>query len=302
MTVTTASIVDRVVALLDVEDDGGDVFTGTRGDLGLPRVFGGQVLAQALMAAARTVPADRPAHSLHAYFLRGGDPLHPVRYAVERVRDGRRLSSRAVRAFQGGATLATVTVSFADTAGALAHQRPAPVTVPVEQVPSLTQISQEWGGLGPYWAGFDLIEVRVDPRRFEPGDRPDLTQWTDHVWQRVPVPLPDDPPLHQALLVYASDVMQLAAAMVPHGLPVGREEMEGVMWDAVSLDHALWFHRPVRMDDWLLFEQCSPVGAAGRALTRAEVFTATGELVASVVQEGLVPDPGESVTSPSNTS
>jgi acyl-CoA thioesterase II len=295
VTVDTDSIVDRVRTLLDPEEAGVDVFVGARGELGLPRIFGGQVLAQALMAAARTVPDARPAHSLHGYFLRGGDPRHPVTYAVERIRDGRRLASRTVSAYQGEVTLATAMISFADTTGTINHQRPAPVTVPVETVPSLAFVSEAWGGLGPSWAGFDLLDVRVDPREAVPGVDRDLPQWTDHVWYRIPARLPDDPVLHQALLLYASDVMQLAAALVPHGMPVGREELDGVVWDGVSLDHALWWHRPARADEWLLFEQCSPIAATGRALTRAEVFTATGDLVATVVQEGLIADPGQPV-------
>ena len=287
-------LTDRVLAMLELTPIGSDAFVGARVAMGLPRVFGGQVLAQALVAAGRTVP-EKTAHSLHAYFLRAGDPGEPIRYDVQRVRDGRRLSCRTVTAHQHGRSIATVTMSFAATSGGVAHQIPAPASIPAPQVPTLAESASAWGGLGPAWGGFDALEIRVDPRRvgvdsagrtpttMEPGAS------TDQLWQRVPFRLPAEPLLHQAFLVYASDVTILAAALVPHGVPVGCEEVGGrLLWDGVSVDHAIWFHGPVRADEWMLFDQLSPVAADGRAFTRAEVFTADGRMMASVAQEGLI--------------
>jgi acyl-CoA thioesterase-2 len=167
MTIATESTVDSVrelVELLDPADTGGDVFLGARGRLNLTHLFGGQVLAQGLMAAARTVTA-KTAHSLHAYFLRAGDPSLPVEYRVQRLRDGRRFAGRTVSAEQRGTMIATMTVSFADTSGGVAHQRPAPAAVPVEQVPTLADAAQAWGGLGPSWIGFAHEGLIYDPDR-----------------------------------------------------------------------------------------------------------------------------------------
>ncbi len=286
-------LAERVLGMLVLEPSGADSFIGARVTMGLPRVFGGQVLAQALVAAGHTV-ADKTAHSLHAYFLRAGDPGEPIGYDVQRVRDGRRLSCRTVTAHQHGKAIATVTMSFAATAGGVTHQIPAPPSIPALEVPTLEDSAASWGGLGPAWGGFDALEIRIDPLRIDPvPSRPTMTlapgTSTDQVWQRVPFPLPEDPLLHQAFLVYASDVTILAAALVPHGVPVGCEGSGGrLLWDGVSVDHAIWFHGSVRADEWMLFEQLSPAAADGRAFTRAEVFTAGGTMVASVAQEGLI--------------
>ncbi len=295
---TVPSIVDSMRALIELSPAPGDAWVGDPGALGLPRIFGGHVLAQSLLVAARTVPAARSAHSLHAYFLRAGDPARPITYRVKALRDGRRLSVREVTADQGAAPIAVATLSFADTDGIITHQRRPPVAVPAVDLPTLAEATQRWGGLSPAWLGFDLLEMRVEPRQATVHD--DIPQWTDHVWQRVPEALGEDPVLHQALLVYASDVVQLAAALVPHGIALGREVVDGLLWDGVSLDHAIWFPRPARADEWLLFEQVSPVAAAGRAYTRTEVFTTAGELVASIAQEGLVFDPVEETADPSH--
>jgi acyl-CoA thioesterase II len=278
---------DRLVALMRPTATGLDTFRGERGELNLPRIFGGEVLGQGLMAAAATVDPAKTAHSLHAYFLRAGQPDEPVTYRVTRLRDGRRFAVRSITADQHGSVLATMTASFADTAGGVTHQRRPPAAPAPDQLATLTEASEAWGGLGPSWYGFDPMEIRLDPRQVRPGEG-DLEAWTDRVWQRMARPLPDDPVLHQALLVYASDILQLASALVPHGLPLGREEVSPDGFDGVSLDHAVWFHRPVRVDEWLLFEQCSPVAGGGRAFTRAEIFSPDGDLVASVAQEGLI--------------
>ena len=257
----------------------------------LPRLFGGQVLAQALVAAAHTVDPVKSPHSLHGYFLRAGDVNTPIDYVVDRVRDGRRLSARSVTAVQAGKPIATVLTSFAQTSGGITHALEAPAAPRPDDLPTLSEAAAAWGGLSPFW-GLDGLDVRVDPRRVEP--RSDgfasPTDSVDYIWQRVAEPLPDDPLLHRAMLLYMSDVMLLAAALVPHGVALGQDDIEGRPWDGMSLDHAIWFHHPVRADDWLLFAQSSPFAASGRALSRAEVFDLNGRMVASTVQEGLIID------------
>ncbi|MET3807731.1 acyl-CoA thioesterase-2 [Nakamurella sp. UYEF19] len=297
---STSTIIDgpalttSILGLLDPELIAADRFLGARGQMTLPRVFGGLVLGQALVSAGRTVPPEsgKVAHSLHAYFLRAGDPDLPIEYQVERVRDGRRLSCRTVTASQNGRSIATVMASFAATTGGVTHQIEPPESTPAPQVPTLAESARRWGGLGPAWGGFESLEIRVDPQQVDrsiTAGRVEATSSTDQVWQRVPCPLPEDQLIHRAFLAYASDVMILAAALVPHGVPVGCEEVGGrLLWDGVSVDHAIWFHTPVHADEWMLFVQQSPAAADGRAFTRAEVFAADGTLVASVAQEGLI--------------
>lgn len=268
-----------VLGALDLAAAGEDAFTAAPfTEVGMDRSFGGQLLAQALVAAAGTVPAPVPAHSLHAYFLRAGDPRKETRFEVSRLRDGRRFHSRSVAVLQDGRLLATMTASFAGPAAGLVHQDPAPQSPPPESLPTLEQWAEANGGLSDYWFTMRTVETRVVPA--PPSGR-------SLAWHRMAGPLPDDPLLHQALLVYLSDVTTLSAALVPHGMPLGVEEVDGVRWDGVSLDHAVWFHRPVRADDWLLFAQHAPVAAGGRALIRADVHSADGTLAASLTQEGL---------------
>lgn len=275
--------------MLDLAASGPDCFIGTSIAMALPRVFGGQVLAQGLVAAAQTVDDGKTAHSLHAYFLRAGDPDEPIEYRVDRVRDGRQLSCRAVSALQHGRAIATILCSFAATSDGVTHQRRVPSTASAAALPTLIEATAQWGGLSPEWSGFNALEIRVQPRHVDPtSEVEDPGAVFDHIWQRVPYRLPDDAVLHQAMLVYASDICQLAAALVPHGVPIGIEKVGDHRWDGVSVDHVVWFHRPCRADEWLLFEQCAPSAGAGRALTRSDVFTADGVLVASIAQEGLI--------------
>ncbi|HEV7205202.1 MAG TPA: acyl-CoA thioesterase domain-containing protein [Jatrophihabitans sp.] len=267
---------DAVLAALDLDERGAARFRGDSIVMGMPRVFGGQVLAQALVAAGRTVATAATAHSLHAYFLRAGDPYRPIDFDVTHVRDGRRLSVRAVTARQGERVLATMTASFAAAATGVSHQvEPPPLTDP-EALPTLAEYAAGFGGLSEAWSGLAAIDCRIDP------------SIDNHVWLRLAGERPvEDVLLQQALLVYLSDVTTLAAALVQHGIPLGIETLDDRTWDGVSLDHAVWFHRPTRADDWLLFAQSSPSAADGRAFTRAEVFDRSGSFVASVAQEGL---------------
>ena len=271
--------VGAVLQTLDLAPAGRDAFVGASMRMGLPRVFGGQLLAQSLLAGARTVRPDARAHSLHLYFLRAGEPDRPIEFHVERVRDGRRFAVRAVRAVQDGRVLTTMTASFlaggtvADAAPE--HQVVAPESQRAADLPTLAAYADAWGGLSEVWSFLAAVDCRVDP------DRDGLA------WMRLKERVPDEPLLHQALLAYLSDVTTMAAVMAPHGLPMGIEEADGRAWDGVSLDHVIWFHRDARVDDWLLFAQVSPSSSGGRGLARADVYTAAGTLAASLAQEGL---------------
>jgi acyl-CoA thioesterase-2 len=297
-----------VPAVLRLDPAGDDCFVGRPALLGLPRVFGGQLLAQGLLAAARTVPDGRDAHSLHAYFLSGGHPGRPITYRVDRTRDGGRMSCRTVTASQDGRTVAELMCSFVMASGGVSHQRRRPAGPEPDEVPTLADALEPWGGMGQSWSGFDGVEIRTRPEEIDSrmAATKDPGAISQQVWQRVPGRMPDDQILHQAMLVYTSDVTQLAASLVPHGIPLGVDVLPGRYWDGVSVDHAIWFHRPARADEWLLFVQCSPSAGAGRAFTRAEVYTADGSLVASVAQEGVIrdlpgPEPAPPATDPSTS-
>ena len=271
--------VGSVLQALDLRAGGADTFTGSSLRMGLPRAFGGQLLAQSLVAAGRTVGPDAVVHSLHLYFVRPGDLDVPIEFRVERVRDGRRLAVRSIRATQQGRLVTAMVASFvtgtADPLGGPEHQDPAPATTDPGGLPTLAEFVEPFGGLSEVWACLAAVDCRVDP------GAPGL------VWLRMNEAVPADPLLHQALLAYLSDVTIMAAPMAPHGMPIGIERLDGQAWDGVSLDHAIWFHRPARADEWLLFKQDSPSSAGGRGLARADVYAADGRLAASLVQEGL---------------
>jgi acyl-CoA thioesterase-2 len=298
----TTSVADLLRAF-ELDELGPDHFRADCVAMNLPHLFGGQVLAQSLIAAARSVPAGKSAHSLHAYFLRAGDPREPIEFVVDQVRDGRRLSCRSVSARQRGKPIASVMTSFAAALGSDAadssapkasgvrHQIPAPAAPGPYDVPSLHEAAEAWGGLGPGWRGFEAIELRLDPRLVTPNGQPRAEDSAEFIWQRSAETLPDDPLLHQAVLVYMSDIMLLAAALVPHGVAIGQENLGSRPWDGVSLDHAIWFHQPVLADQWLLFSQRSNVAGSGRAHNSAEIFSEHGQLIASTAQEGLLFDP-----------
>ncbi|GAA0965485.1 acyl-CoA thioesterase [Actinocorallia libanotica] len=268
-----------VLSALDLAETGPDAYIAPAfHGIDAPRSYGGQLLAQGLVAAARTVPGAVPAHSLHAYFLRGGDPRKDTAFAVRRLRDGRRLCSRAVEIRQDERVLATMTVSFAAPAGGLSHQAGAPRVAPPEELPTLVEWSSGHGADPEHLWDMPTVETRVAS---------DMPPHGSAAWHRMAGAVGDEPALHQALLVYLSDVTTLAGVLVPHGMPLGVEVADGQVWDAVSLDHAVWFHRAARADDWLLFLQDSPVAEGGRGLVRADVFDRGGLLVASIAQEGL---------------
>ena len=275
----------KLVDLLDLAPVGDDHFQGDSEDLGFPNVFGGQVLGQALMAASRTVE-DRLCHSLHAYFLRPGNHSMPIDYEVQRVRDGGSFSVRRVIARQGGKEILTGSMSFQVAEQGLEHQ----LKMPAAPDPDTVTSEQEWGRLLAPQVAESMresmtrerpIEIRpVDPvNPLKPEKRPPHKQ----SWFRAQGTLPDDPVLHRCLLTYASDFQFLGTSLNPHGVTFMSKNMQ-----VASLDHAIWFHRDFRMDEWLLYDKDSPSASAGRGFNRGNFFNQSGSLVASTTQEALI--------------
>jgi acyl-CoA thioesterase II len=277
---------DQVLTLLDLEQIEVDIFRG-RSPEGerRQRVFGGQVAGQALVAAGRTVPEDRPVHSLHAYFIRPGDPTIPLIYLVERVRDGRSFTTRRVTTIQHGKTIFTLSASFHRDEPGVEHAEPMPDVPPPDAVPpTLERMEKLFGPSVRKWYGDQPIDIRhIGPLSFEAARDPSLRTTRNMVWLRADGNLPDDPLLHVCLMTYASDMTLLDSVLIAHGLSWADGHTSGA-----SLDHAMWFHGPFRADRWLLYAQDSPVARGSRGLARGEVYTSDGDLVVSVVQEGLV--------------
>ena len=276
---------DRLVDLLNLEQIELDIFRGRSPDDRRQRVFGGQVAGQALVAAGRTVPADRPVHSLHAYFIRPGDPAVPLVYIVDRVRDGRSFTTRRVSAIQHGKTIFTLSASFHRDEPGLVHAAPMPSVPPPESVMTVAERLEKLTGepAHEFFANSPIDLRVVGPLTYEAQLDPSLRADRNLVWLRADGDLPDDSLLHVCLMTYASDMTLLDTVLLRHGLSWADGHTRGA-----SLDHAMWFHRPFRADRWLLYAQDSPVAAGARGLARGEVFTAEGELVVSVVQEGLI--------------
>lgn len=280
------SALDNLLSILDLEPLEENLFRGRSPQQGWQRVYGGQVLGQALVAAVRTVPAERIAHSLHAYFLLGGDPSRPIIYNVERVRDGRSFTTRRVTAIQHGRPMFVMSASFQVEEKSLDHQDTMPEAPPPEELPSESELKVEMLAQLPenmksYWERERPIEMRpVDVSRYFAREKRVPEQL---IWMRASGRLPDALPLHQCVLAYATDFTLLDTALIAHGK---------LMFDAdiqlASLDHALWLHRPFRADDWLLYAQDSPSSHGARGFCRGKVFTRQGMLVASVAQEGLM--------------
>ncbi|MDR2013169.1 MAG: acyl-CoA thioesterase II [Rhodanobacter sp.] len=278
--------VEELISLLQLEQLEDNLFRGASRDIGTRSVFGGQVLGQALSAAQQTVAHDRSAHSLHAYFLRAGDIEKPIIYLVERARDGGSFSSRHVIAVQHGQPIFHCISSFQVDEPGVEHQSPMPVVpkpndiepsgpLPADELAQLPPKLQRW------FARFGLFEFRhVYPRdELNPPKRPPFQQ----VWFRLTQRIGDDPALHRALLAYASDFRLIGTALFPHGISYFHHNVQ-----VTSLDHALWFHRPFRIDEWLLYSCDSPTAQAARGLARGMVYTQDGRLVASTAQEGLM--------------
>jgi acyl-CoA thioesterase-2 len=282
---TAARLVDELVALMQLEPLGGDRFLAQSEDIGTPAVFGGQVLGQSLAAASLTVGADRPVHSMHAYFLLPGEHA-PIEYSVDRVRDGRSFTTRHVVARQQERIIFEMSASFQTVDEGVDHQLAMPaVEGPEGLVSELDQRLALGDRLPERWRIKGLEPHGIEYRRVEPDDllTPIARPSESAIWMRAIAPLPDDPVVHRALLAYASDHGLLRAAMLPHGLSF----MSGQVRPA-SLDHAMWFHRDFRMDDWLLYVLDSPSASGARGLCRGSLFTRDGRLVASTAQEGML--------------
>jgi acyl-CoA thioesterase II len=278
--------VNDLLELLDLEPIEFNIYRGRSRDIGSGRVFGGQVLAQALVAARRTVDEDRLAHSLHGYFILPGDLNVPIVYFVDRLRDGKSFTTRRVTAIQHGHAIFNMSASFHRDESGLEHQAPMPAVPPPESLAPELELIREMADRIPATLRSVLTQDRpldfrpvetVDP--FEPRPRPP----SRHIWMRAIGTMPDDVLSHQAVLAYASDYGLLGTALLPHGRSFREPQMQ-----AATLDHAIWFHRRFRIDEWLLYALDSPASAGARGFTRGTVFTREGRLVASFAQEGLI--------------
>ncbi|MGL4301346.1 MAG: acyl-CoA thioesterase [Sphingomonas sp.] len=283
---TPAQLAQNLVDLLDIEETDTDLYRGIRGQDGFGRVFGGQVIAQALQAAQRSTEAPRAAHSLHAYFMRPGAEDHPILYRVVRDFDGKSFSTRRVIATQRGVPILNLACSLQIPERGLMHQDPMPDVPPPEGLTNdhdlrLAMIDRIPERFRANFLRPRMVEIRpVSPR-----------SWLDPVkqapfqnsWFRVVAPIPDDPALHRAVLAYASDMSLLGTATLPHGVNWLTHKLQ-----SASLDHALWLHEDFRADDWLLYACDSPWAGHARGFNRGKIFTRGGRLVASVAQEGLI--------------
>jgi acyl-CoA thioesterase-2 len=279
--------VDELLDLLDLEPLEVDLFRGRQPETSLQRVFGGQVAAQALRAACNTVDEPLRVHSLHSYFLRPGDPSVPIVYDIERIRDGRSFATRRAEARQHGKPIFYLTASFQVPEEGFEHQDAMPDVPPPEACPTIADLfrtmvteedaqrwEREWSALDVRYAGDSrpggaLVDPAVPARA--------------RIWLKVSAPVPDDPVLHTCALTYASDLTLLGVSLVPHGLLVTSPRIL-----SASLDHSMWFHRPVRADEWMLYDQHSPSASGARGFSIGGVYALDGRLVASVAQEGLV--------------
>jgi acyl-CoA thioesterase II len=279
-------VLRELVELLALERLEQNLFRGQSQDLGWGNVFGGQVLGQALSAAQQTVPAGRSVHSLHGYFLRTGDAKKPIVYDVDCIRDGKSFTTRRVKAIQGGRAIFSMSASFQVEEEGFEHQAEMPVVPPPEDLESEQELAQRFAERIPEAFRERALRPRpIDIRPVDPQDpfHPARRAPFRAVWYRTVDPLPDDPSLHQFLLAYASDFNCLGTAMEPHGVSWLTRGMQ-----VASLDHAMWFHRPMRMDEWVLYAIDSPSASGARGIGRGQFFMRDGRLVASTVQEGLI--------------
>lgn len=282
-----SSAMQGLISILDLETLERNLFRGRSPQTGWQRVFGGQVIAQALVAANRTVDADRHVHSLHCYFMRPGDPAVPIIYEVDRIRDGKSFTTRRVVAIQHGQAIFSLSASFQIDEPGLEHQIEMPQDLPrPETLTSAKELIESFIDSVPesvraYWE-------RERPIEFKPVS---LAHYTSreklppkqHIWIRTTGPVPDNRPLQAAVLAYLSDMTLLDTSLFAHGRAVFDEDLQ-----VASLDHAMWFHRPNALDDWLLYTQDSPNTSGGRGFTRGSIYASDGTLVASMAQEGLI--------------
>lgn len=281
MTTSVASL----GSILDLSEAGDGAWIGHGDGVALPQLYGGQLVAQSIMAAGHTV-TGRLVDSLHTTFLRPGRSDLPIRFEVESLRDGRQFSTRVVDAIQDGRLICRSTLSLVEPREGLSHSRRRPESRTAEASTELRELAAADGGLGEYWEGFSAVEVRISPETDE--SPPHSAAPVQNIWMKVAEDLGDDPLVHQAAIGYVSDLMLMSMAVAPHGHRAGQERSLGERWSAVSLDHGLWFHHPARADDWLLFEHATPTAHAGRSLIEAAVFGEADAQACHVVQEALV--------------
>ena len=282
MSQTLESLLD----LLDLEPLEENIYRGRNRDLGYGRVFGGQVLAQALVAARRTVEEEREAHSIHGYFILPGEVDAPIVYFVDRLRDGRSFTTRRVTAIQHGRAIFNMAASFQVEEEGPAHQAAMPDVPPPESLPRELDLVRSMADRIPEHLRSVFTQDRpIDFRPVDPVDpfRPDERPPVKYLWFRAEGEVPPDTLQHQAVLAYASDYGLLATALLPHRLSFQNPRLQ-----AATLDHAIWFHRPFRVDEWLLYATDSPSASGARGFTRGSIYTREGVLVASTTQEGLV--------------
>jgi acyl-CoA thioesterase-2 len=306
--VTGQAAVDQLLELLDLRQFGADEFEGDSPKVGPQRVFGGQVAGQALVAAGRTVDPSRYVHSLHGYFVRPGDPIVPIRYHVENIRDGRSFSVRRSVAYQHDLPIFFMSASFHRVEEGLDHHAPPPPDIPPpEELSTMGDRLARYPERLGIWARIPRpIDVRYvgEPGWVRPGDRP--ADEHQRVWMRIDGKLPDEPLLHACALTYASDLTLLDSVLSVHGEVWATAAGRGAAADAAepqrslsggvvgaSLDHALWLHRSFRADEWFLYDCWSPSAAGGRGLATGRMFTRTGRHIATAVQEGLLRRVGE---------
>lgn len=275
----------ELLELMNLENLEVNLFRGESRDIGTPRVFGGQVLAQSVVAASRTIDEGN-IHSLHAYFLRAGDPAAPIVYDVDRYRDGRSFKARRVVAIQHGRPILTLAASFQLEQEGVSHQFDMPKVPQPEDLPSEGDVSKDrleelppllrrwFSRTGPFdFRPVESIDI------FNPRPRPPFS----NIWFRLNEKIDVADSLHPALMAYASDFHLIGIATLPHGISLARDQLA-----MASLDHAMWFHRPARVDDWLLYSCDSPSSSGGRGLARGCIFDRSGRLIASVAQEGMI--------------
>ncbi len=281
-----SQVLNDLLALLKLEKIEQGLYRGPSQDLGFKAVFGGQVMGQALSAAKETVAEDRQVHSLHSYFLRPGDVEHPIVYDVENIRDGRSFSTRRVKAIQFGKPIFYMTASFQVDEEGVTHQAAMPNVPGPEKLPSSLDVYREHKELIPEKIRNKIIcdkPIEMRPVNFQNPFKPEVTLAERYVWFKANGDMPNDPRVHKYLLAYASDFEFLPTALQPHGLSFLQPDMQ-----VATIDHAMYFHRPFRLDEWILYAVDSPSASGGRGLVRGQFFNQKGELIASTIQEGVI--------------
>lgn len=278
--------VETLLEILDLERLEHNLYRGQSPDVGWQRVFGGQVIGQALVAAQRTVDAERVVHSLHGYFMRPGDPSVPIIYEVDRIRDGRSFTTRRIVAIQHGKAIFSMSASFQVIEPGLEHFIEMPDIPKAETLPSERQLAEQFidhapEGVRKYWQRERPIELRPTSLEHYISDK--KLKPEQNIWFRATGSLPNDAAIQQAVLAYASDMTLLDTSLFAHGRAIFDPNLQ-----VASLDHAMWFHRPMNMEKWHLYNQDSPNSSGARGFTRGNIFSEDGVLIASVAQEGLI--------------